>query len=222
MFGIAALRKILILTSCLALQFVGSARADVDITVRGSAAFFHSNRLVAGDEDTFAQFLHSSDSGPVKIIYLDSLGGSPPVAMAIGRLIRERGLDTAFHVGHGRCVSACTNVFLGGVHRYYIGGKDVADGIATHVGLGFHPSHGGEAIEDRVIAYFSEMGVPRAADLRYKVYPRELVLTDTPGTNERGDPKQYKMFFVSGNRALKDGVATSLVEPADPDMRDEQ
>jgi len=142
--------------------------------------------------------------------------------MAIGRLIRERGLDTAYHVGHGRCVSACTNVFLGGVHRYYIGGKNVADGIATHVGLGFHPSHGGEAIEDRVVAYFSEMGVPRAADLRYKVYPRDFVLTDTTGTNERGDPKQYKLFFVSGERALKVGVATSLGEPAESNMRDEQ
>jgi hypothetical protein len=214
-------RKALVLASCLLLDFAGSARADVEITIRGSAAFLHSSRLVEGDEDTFLQFLHSSDAGRVKIIYLDSLGGRPPVAMAIGRLIRARGLDTAYHVGHGHCVSACTNVFLGGVHRYYIGGESVADGIATHVGLGFHPSHGGEAIEGRITAYFSEMGVPRAADLRYKVYPRDFVLTDTTGTNQYGDPKQYKLFFVSGEYALKVGVATSLAEPAEPDMRDE-
>jgi hypothetical protein len=223
MFGITGIssRKVLVLASCLLLHFAGSARADVEMTIRGSVAFLHSNRLVPGDEDTFLQFLHSPDAERVKIIYLDSFGGNPPAAMAIGRLIRARGLDTAYHVGHGHCVSACTNVFLGGVHRYYIGGENVADGIATHIGLGFHPSHGGEAMEDRVMAYLSEMGAPRAADLRYKVYPRDFVLTDTGGTNERGDPTQYKLFFVSGEHALRAGVATSLREPAEPDMRDE-
>jgi hypothetical protein len=199
-----------------------TARADVVLDRHGAVAFLHSDRLRAGDAQTFQRLISSSNASGVRIIYLDSMGGHPPTAVAIGRMIRRKGLDTAYNVSRGRCVSACTNLFLGGVHRYYIGGAGVADGIATHVGLGFHPSHGGAAIENLVLAYFREMGVPHAAELRYHIYPRAEVLSDHSGTNLAGDPRRYRLFFVSGSLALKTGVATSLSEPADPELQDHE
>ena len=179
-----------------------------------------SDHLDRGDEETFAQFLSSPAAAPIKIIYLDSRGGNTAAAIAIGRMIRQHGLDTAYHVGHGRCVSACTTIFLGGVNRYYVGGDQVADGIATHVGLGFHPSNGNQENEDRIGAYYADMGVPGALKVRYKVYSRSMV--GNPGADDgSGQPQKYKLFFISGGLALKNGVATSVNEPKNPALRDE-
>lgn len=191
------------------------ARAEVVLTEHDAVAYLSSDRLEPGDEATFSDFLSRQRATPLRIVYLNSHGGATKVAMAIGKMIHDRGLATAFHVGHGRCVSACTTMFLGGVQRYYIGGRDVADGIATHVGLGFHPSNGGPQNEDEVLAYYNEMGVPNAASVRYHVYSRSSV---TEPTHERN---RLKLFFVSGETALKAGVATSLAEPEDPALRDD-
>jgi hypothetical protein len=197
-----------------------AAGAEVQMTQRGSVAFLESSHLDRGDEETFAQFLSSPGGASVKIIYLDSRGGNTAAAIAIGRMIRKHGLDTAYHVGRGRCVSACTTIFLGGVHRYYVGGSQVADGVATHVGMGFHPSNGSQGNEERISSYYSEMGVPEAAKVRYKLYRRDSVGGNAP-LNADGEPEKYKLFFISGKLALQTGVATSVEEPADAALRDE-
>jgi hypothetical protein len=197
-----------------------AAFADLRVTQRGSVAFLTSSHLDRGDEENFAQFLSTPGAASVKIVYLDSRGGNTAAAIAIGRMIREHRLDTAYHVGRGRCVSACTTIFLGGVHRYYVGGDRVADGIATHVGLGFHPSNGNQNNEERISSYYSEMGVPGAEQVRYKLYGRDSVGGAAP-LNTDGEPEKYKLFFVSGDLALKTGVATSVSEPADSALRDE-
>jgi hypothetical protein len=196
-----------------------TAGADVQMTQRGSVAFLESSHLDRGDEEVFARFLSSPDAAPVKIIYLNSRGGNTAAAIAIGRMIREHGLDTAYHVGHGRCVSACTTIFLGGVRRYYINGDQVANGVATQVGLGFHPSNGGEGNEERISSYYSEMGVPGAAKVRYQLYSRG-VAGGKAALNEYGEPEKFKLFFISGRLALETGVATSVKEPADAALRD--
>jgi len=207
------------------------AMADLQTTERGPVVFLESNHLDRGDEEIFARFLASPSGAAARIVYLDSRGGNTEAAIAIGRMIRQHGLDTAYHVGHGRCVSACTTIFLGGVHRYYVGGNRVADGVATHVGLGFHPSaNGSQEGEGRIAAYYSDMGVPGAAQLRYRLYSRDSVgggggWTDGPGgpggPDGPGGSQKFRLFFVSGGLALKAGVATSVGEPADSALRDE-
>lgn len=163
-----------LLFGCLALA-PSAARADLEMSARGPVAFLRSNHLDRGDEETFAQFLASPEGSRTRIVYLDSRGGNTRAAIAIGRQIRERQMDTAYHVGRARCVSACTTMFLGGVHRYYIGGDRVANGVATHVGLGFHPSNGNMMNEDRIGSYYSDMGVSGAANERYRLYSRATV-----------------------------------------------
>ena len=198
----------------LAIPFSLPAKADVELSERGPVAFLSSSRLQPGDEQTVAEFLQRPRQEPLRIVYLDSVGGSTQTAVAIGRMIRAQGLDTAFHVGRARCVSACTTMFLGGVHRYYIGSDGVPDGIATHLGLGFHPSNGGARGEAMINEYYQEMGVPGAADLRYRVYPRESIVEPTHERNA------MRMFFAGGRSAVQEGVATSTSEPANPELRD--
>lgn len=198
-----------------------AAFAEMQVTPMGATAYLVSEHLDRGDDAAFAQFLESPAAAQVRIIYLDSIGGNTAAAIAIGRMIREHHLATAYHVGYGRCVSACTTMFLGGVERYYIGGDGVANGVATHLGLGFHPSNGGAANEDRIGAYYSEMGVPGAAEVRYKIYGRSVA--DQAETRDAsGEPVRRKLFFVGGALAVKTGVATSLSEPADPALQDGQ
>ncbi len=192
----------------------GPALADVELDARGPVAFLHSDRLLPGDEETFEQFLDAPRPEPIRIVYLDSRGGNTRTAIEIGREIRAHGLATAFHVGRGTCVSACTTMFVAGVQRYYIGSDEVQDGVATHLGLGFHPSQGGERAEDLVNDYYREMGVEGASDLRYRLYPRASMMEPAPGRNTN------RLFFAGGRSAVTAGVATSTSEPADPRLRD--
>ena len=196
------------------------ARADVEIDFRGQVGLLHSDRLQPGDENAFRGLLASPQGRALRILYLDSRGGATGVALKIGGMIRARRLDTAFHVGRGTCVSACTTVFLGGVHRYYVGGDEVVDGVATHVGLGLHPSHGGARAEGAINAYYRNMGAPGTAELRYQVYSRRQAESENPNGPEDGQGV-YKIFFVGGQHALRTGFVTSLDEPADPRLRDE-
>ncbi len=188
--------------------------ADVELEARGPVAFLHSDRLLPGDEQTFEQFLDEPRPDPIRIVYLDSRGGNTRTAIEIGRSIRAHQIATAFHVGHARCVSACTTIFLGGVQRYYIDSDGVQDGVATHLGLGFHPSQGGERAEDLVSDYYREMGVEGANTLRYHLYPRDSVMDPTEGRND------HRLYFAGGRSALATGVATSTAEPAEPQLRD--
>lgn len=61
----------------------------------------------------------------VRAVRLESPGGYVQPALAVAKIIQERGLDT--YVGRF-CASACTLVFLGGQHRY----------LAPDARLGFH------------------------------------------------------------------------------------
>jgi hypothetical protein len=195
------------LGSCLA----SAASADVQLTERGPIAFLKSQVIRPGDAITLSEFLNRPRRERLRIIYLDSRGGRTVVALRMAKMIHDQGLDTAFHVGRAHCASECTTLFVGGIHRYYIGGARVHDGIDTRYGLGFHPSSGGPADEDPVNAFYEEADVPGTAQLRYHLYPRETV---HQGMGRR------EMFFASGRAATEAGVATSLSEPPDPRLRD--
>jgi hypothetical protein len=188
-----------------------AANADVQLTERGPVAYLTSHVIRPGDAMVLREFLDRPRSEPLRIIYLDSRGGRTIVALRMAKMIHDQGLDTAFHVGRAHCASECTTLFAGGIHRYYIGGANVRDGIGTRYGLGFHPSSGGQRLEDRVNEFYDQVGVPGTAQLRYRLYPRETV---NPMLGHRD------MFFASGRTATAAGVATSLSEPDDPRLRD--
>jgi hypothetical protein len=104
--------------------------------------------IQAGDDVAFAAAL----DGDVKTVVLGSTGGRVSEAMAIGRAIRKRRLDTAVP---SSCESACALIWAGGVKR-------TVDGR-----LGMHcPTFPGELqcyapTRQVMIAYLREMGAPK-------------------------------------------------------------
>lgn len=67
------------------------------------------------------------------IVFLDSPGGDLWTGLRVGRLIADRKIKTI--IG-GRCVSACSLMFLGGTERTF---SDIAAGTATSIGI--HGAH---------------------------------------------------------------------------------
>jgi hypothetical protein len=65
------------------------------------------------DEGDGARFAAALD-GDVKVVALTSTGGRVYEAMAIGRIVRERGLNTEVPVS---CVSSCALVWAAGIKR---------------------------------------------------------------------------------------------------------
>ena len=70
-----------------------------------------------GDEKIFSEFLAKPRPAPIKVLYLDSYGGSIISGMAIGLMVRKAGLTTAVRARSDVCDSSCTLVFAGGVRR---------------------------------------------------------------------------------------------------------
>ena len=192
---------------------VSAAKADVEFERRGQVAYLHSHRIRPGDEEQVRAFLDGPEGQGVRIIYFDSRGGNPPAAMAIGQLIRERGLDTGFHPRDGnKCASACTDMFMGGVHRYYVGGGRVRDAANTRVGLGFHmPNEPTQEGEETANAYYRAMGAPGATSLRYHIYPRETLDQPYEGVGRRN---ARVMYFTGSRTAVRTGVATGVSAPS--------
>lgn len=71
--------------------------------------------ITDGDADTLAAFLDGL-AAPPDLVALNSPGGLVDEALALGRLIRERGLDTGVLSG-AVCLSSCPYVLAGGVTR---------------------------------------------------------------------------------------------------------
>ena len=84
------------------------------------------------------------------IVFGHSPGGDSQTGRRIGNEIRSRGMKT---VVAGRCMSACANMFLGGVERQFI--KDFS---AQPTVLGYHGTYRrtGEHL-DRGVEYFLSM-----------------------------------------------------------------
>ena len=137
----------------------------------------------------FAQFIAAM--GDLQTIHLNSIGGRIGEAQRIATLIKSKGLDT--YVA-GRCLSACTIIFLGGRNRL----------IAPGAKLGFHqPSFPGLTADerDRVIAAeearLKQLGVSSAFARRANTAPPE------------------DMWFPSPSELLAENVATRIVDPSD-------
>jgi hypothetical protein len=83
-----------------------------------------SKSVKKSDLDIFQKLLESIDEENIKLhmnaVQLDVFGGDPAAARDIGRIIRERGLNT-FIAPKVDCVSACIYLAISGVHRMIYG-----------------------------------------------------------------------------------------------------
>lgn len=108
-----------------------------------------------------------------KIVLLDSIGGSAPEAMRMGRLLRETGFD-ALVPASGVCQGSCIYLLAAGhkktvsghvgLHRPPFPSGDSALAQAAHQGQHYSPA-----------AYFREMHVPtRLAEEMQRIEPHNM------------------------------------------------
>lgn len=143
--------------------------------------------IADGDAARFADWLKVRSEPPDKV-YLNSPGGIVTEALALGRLLRERGIATAVEPGD-ICLSACPYAFAGGVLR------DAPEGAL----IGLHQHYYGEntvlpafmAVRDiqrgqaAVMAYLSEMGIDLRVMQPALSTPPEDIYILTPQELER-------------------------------------
>jgi hypothetical protein len=157
-----------------------------------------------GDDEKFRAFLAQPRAQPIRVLYLSSHGGKITPAFAIGRMVRKAGITTAIQADSAVCSSACTFVFAGGVRRHNVNGNSVFEGMTSMSGLGFHPAHRpGDRVQsstmsdtgtDRIRAFYTEMGMPRASELMEKAAINTL-------------------YRPGGQTSLNLRIATSLAAP---------
>lgn len=114
----------------------------------------------------------------VKTIVLHSPGGSVSDALQMGRLIRQKGFNTAVETGR-YCASSCPLVFAGGVERY--AGDKATLGVHQVFSIpqvGVVPSDSSETVQ-RVAAecqrYLRDMGVDLEVWMRAMETPRDAL-----------------------------------------------
>ena len=117
--------------------------------------------IASGDAERIKQMISDLEDQPETLI-LQSPGGSVQDALALGRFLRNSGIDTQMLRGEF-CYSACPYLFAGGTNRQ----------IETGASLGVHQHYFGEstllpafvAVEDiqrgqaMVMVYLSDMGI---------------------------------------------------------------
>ncbi|MDR3496666.1 MAG: hypothetical protein P4L82_18885 [Ancalomicrobiaceae bacterium] len=177
--------------------------AALDIGAKGVLVLL-AGPIKPGDSIKFRNFLKAAPAGSYHAVVLASGGGIIVEAVDIARQIRENHLATVVDAGHFLCASACTILFAGGTARYYLNANHIADGDRnSHRGLGFHdgnnalsldPQHYSGRASGMVIDAYYEFGIPAAAQLVTRAAPNQL-------------------YVVSGETALKLGIATRLTFP---------
>jgi len=138
--------------SLVALIFGASAALTPAVAatiVRNGDRLVLTGPIQAGDDAAFAAAVDSA----VRTVVLGSDGGRVNEAMAIGRLIRKRHLETSVP---GSCISACALIWAGGVRR------SVAGQLAMHC-----PTFPGELqcyapARQAIVNYLREMSAPAA------------------------------------------------------------
>ncbi|WP_279478917.1 hypothetical protein [Aureimonas sp. SK2] len=130
-------------------------RADMGdgrvLIVRGTFEFSDDPATLAAEVSAFQPMLVSFDSG----------GGNVVAAMRFGRAIRQMNLST-LQLRSSDCASACTLVFMGGVHRFAEPGA-----IGVHqasfsgdAGIEGHSAVAAvQALTAEIMSYMIEMGV---------------------------------------------------------------
>jgi len=90
-------------------------RQRLSITLESGGTLKLQGTIAPGSAETFAEEI-ARLAEYIETVSLDSPGGVVQEALAMGRLIRETGLNT--HVGDGAlCASSCPLIFAGGMDR---------------------------------------------------------------------------------------------------------
>lgn len=168
------LRLALLVTSLLA-----TPTALAQVTVEASAELLAARiaeEIVPGDYEKLLQGLRDNPGRyKRKIVLLDSIGGSAPEAIRMGRLLRETGFE-ALVPSDGLCQGSCIYLLAAGKKRT----------INGHVALRRPPFAAGDSALAQAIhgrqafnpaSYFREMGVEaRLAQDIYRLAPGKLRL----------------------------------------------
>ena len=110
---------------------IGSATAMTFIS--SPPTLYLGGAVVASDWDAWQETMQRFGPQIDTVVLHDSGGGDSAAGRRIGADIRQRKLRT---VVHGRCSSACANMFLGGTERQFA----LTDKTITAV-LGYHGSY---------------------------------------------------------------------------------
>jgi len=133
-----------------------------------------SEDIAPGDYEALLQGIKANPGRFTrKIVLLDSIGGSAPEAMRMGRLLRETGFD-ALVPASGVCQGSCIYLLAAGhkktvsghvgLHRPHFPSGESAQAQAAHQGQHYSPT-----------AYFREMNVPsRLADEMQRIEPQRM------------------------------------------------
>ena len=150
-------------------------RQPLEVRLTGGGVLAVTGTIVPGSADIFASEVNSYGEY-IKTVALDSPGGSVADAMAIGKLIREKGFATSVAAG-ALCASSCPLVFAGGKDRI----ATASSAIAVHQIYAATPSDttlasrlaaAGNAMSDaqsmtaEISRYLSGMGVDAEVWLR--------------------------------------------------------
>lgn len=163
----------------------GAPKHQSDTTLNALMAFelLSDGRLNAvgtigpGTAKTFADEIAKRGSY-VKTVVLHSPGGSVSDALEMGRLIRQKGFNTAVETGR-YCASSCPLMFAGGIERF-AGDKAVlgVHQVFSVPQIGVAASDGSEMVQ-RVAAecqrYLREMGVDLEVWMRAMETPRDAL-----------------------------------------------
>jgi hypothetical protein len=200
---IASARAFALVFGIAGLSAAASTAAAMHLTESNGQATL-SGSIEPGDGERFKAFLAQPRSVPLRVLWLASGGGQITASIEIARLVRQARLATAVRATRSTCDSGCTFIFVAGARRHYVGGDGVMEGLSGFSGLGFHSSSiRGDAARmttrseqgnQRMLAFYREMGVPAAADLAQRA----------PFNG---------MYRISGQTALRMKIATSLQEP---------
>jgi hypothetical protein len=163
---------------------------------------FLQGHICPGDGKKFIQYMSETGKG-IKLVRLNSGGGSGADAVEIGRYIRAQKITTWTDGHRDTCASACNRIFAGGVQRIYSNANDIQTGKNSkqRFGLGYHhPRSNGDfhAAEDwyqkGIVPYLREMLPPKASTW--------VIQTDEG--NLTAD-----MVWLNGTQALNLGISTS-------------
>lgn len=191
--------------SCVLLAAALSASPAAALTLResGGVALLRGS-IEKGDAKVLAAFFERPRVTPLRVIWLESGGGSLAEGILMAKEIRKTKIATAVDATGAYCDSACTFLFVAGAARHYVRGDRIMEGLSGLTGLGFHVSSiRGDRVRPSVLsdkgtqdmaAFYREFGVPGAADLAQKAMFNA-------------------MFRPNGETALKLGIATSLAPP---------
>ncbi|WP_275544540.1 MULTISPECIES: hypothetical protein [unclassified Pseudomonas] len=154
-----------------------SVQAQVEVEANaGMLAAKISEEIVPGDyEKLLAGLRANPGKHKRKVVLLDSIGGSAPEAIRMGRLLRETGFEALVPSG-GMCQGSCIYLLAAGTKRTINGhvalrrppfpAGDSAQAQAAHGRQSFSPAK-----------YFRDMGVDvRLAEDIYQLEPGRLRL----------------------------------------------